>query len=174
RKYLRMRYRLLPYIYNAAHDACISGIPIMRPLVLAYPADTQVVNLKDQYLFGPEILVAPILDEGAVERSVYLPEGNWIDYWSEETYAGPRMINTRAELDTIPLFVREGAIIPMGPEMQYSSQHALDPLTLEIYRGVARLLNLYEDDGETTAYQNGEVAETRFEVTHSEQEFLCH
>jgi alpha-glucosidase len=174
RKYLQMRYRLLPYIYNAVHDACSTGIPIMRPLVLAYPADPQVLNLTDEYLFGPEILVAPILDEGALERNVYLPQGNWIDYWSDEIYAGPRFIIAKAELNILPLFVRQGAIIPMGPDIQYSSQHPLDPLTLEVYRGADRSLTLYEDDGESTAYQNGDYAETRFEITHSDQEFICH
>ena len=174
RKYLQMRYRLLPYIYNAARDACTTGIPMMRPLVLEYPGDPQVLNLADEYLLGPEILVAPILDEGAFERSVYLPQGNWIDYWSEEIHAGPQYITTRAELDILPLFVRQGAIIPMGPDLQYSSQYALDPLTLEIYRGADRSLTLYEDDGESTAYQNGDYAETRFDVTHSDQEFICH
>ena len=146
----------------------------MRPLVLEYPGDPQVSNLADEYLFGPEILVAPILDEGAIERSVYLPQGNWIDYWSEEIHMGPRHITTRAELNKLPLFVRQGAIIPMGPDLQYSSQHALDPLTLEIYRGADRSLILYEDDGESTAYQNGDYAETRFDITHSDRELICH
>jgi alpha-glucosidase len=174
RKYLEIRYRLLPYIYNAAHDACAYGIPIMRPLILEYPADPQVLNLADEYLFGPDILVAPVLDQGALERSVYLPEGKWINYWSEEIYAGPRFITSQAKLDIMPLFIRQGAIIPTGPHMQYSAQHPLDPLTLEIYRGVDRSLTLYEDDGESTAYQNGEYAETSFEVTHSDQELSCH
>jgi alpha-glucosidase (family GH31 glycosyl hydrolase) len=174
RKYLEMRYRLLPYIYNAVHDACTTGIPIMRPLVLAYPADPQVLNIADEYLFGPDILVAPVLDEGAVERSVYLPEGSWIDYWSDEIYTGPGFITTQASLDTIPLFVRQGAIIPMGPQMQYSSQYALDPLTLEIYRGADRSLTLYEDDGESTAHQNGEYAQTNFGISQREREFICH
>jgi alpha-glucosidase (family GH31 glycosyl hydrolase) len=146
----------------------------MRPLVLEYPADPQVLNLADEYLFGPEILVAPILDEGALERSVYLPQGKWIDYWSEEIYSGPRFITSRARLDVLPLFVRQGAIIPTAPDMPYSSQHALDPLTLEIYRGADRSLTLYEDDGESTAYHNGDYAETRFEITHRDQEFICH
>ena len=174
RKYLQMRYRLLPYIYNAVHNACLNGIPVMRPLFLDYPTDPRVVNLADQYLFGPEILVAPILDEGARERNVYLPEGNWFDYWSENTHEGPGLITTRAELNMLPLFVRQGAIIPMGPDMQYSSQYALNPLTLEIYRGANRSLILYEDDGESTAYRNGDYTETRFEVIQTEHEFICH
>ncbi|MBV8770771.1 MAG: DUF5110 domain-containing protein [Deltaproteobacteria bacterium] len=173
RKYLQLRYRLLPYIYNAAHEACTSGIPIMRPLVLDYPTDPQVLNIADQYLFGPDILVAPILDEGALERTLYLPQGSWIDYWSDQIYVGPRFITTQANLDTIPLFVRQGAIIPTGLPMQYSSQHALDPLLLEIYRGAVGSLTLYEDDGESTAYQNGEYAQTHFAIHQSENEFIC-
>jgi alpha-glucosidase len=173
RKYLELRYRLLPYIYNAVHDACTTGIPIMRPLVLEYPADPNVLNLTDEYLFGPEILVAPILDEGAVERSVYLPQGNWIDYWSEELYAGPRLIDAQAELNVLPLFVRQGAILPMGSDVQYSLQYPLDPLTLEIYPGADRSMTLYEDDGETNAYQNGDYAETSFAIAHDEQGFIC-
>jgi alpha-glucosidase len=173
RKYLQMRYRLLPYIYNATRDACTCGIPIMRPLVLQYPDDPRVFNIADEYLLGSEILVAPILDEGAVERSVYLPQGDWIDYWSEEIHAGQRFITTHAALNIIPLFIRRGAIIPMGPDIQYSSQHLLDPLTLEIYRGADRALTLYEDDGESTGYQNGDYSETRFEIKHSAREFIC-
>jgi alpha-glucosidase len=173
RKYLQMRYRLLPYIYNAARDACTTGIPIMRPLVLEYSADPQVLNLADEYLFGPEILVAPILDEGALERRVYLPQGNWIDYWSEEIYTGQQFITIHAALDMIPLFVRQGAIVPMGPDVEYSSQRALDPLTLEIYRGADRSLTLYEDDGESADYQNGDYTETAFEVAQDGQELIC-
>jgi alpha-glucosidase (family GH31 glycosyl hydrolase) len=174
RKYLEMRYRLLPYIYNAARDTCTTGIPIMRPLVLEYPADPQVLNMADEYLFGPDILVAPMLEQDALERSVYLPQGNWIDYWSEEIHVGQRFITSQAKLDKIPLFIRQGAIIPTGPQMQYSAQYALDPLTLEIYRGADRSLTLYEDDGKSNAYQNGECAETRFEIRHGSQGFICH
>jgi alpha-glucosidase len=174
RKYLQIRYRLMPYIYNAVHDACTTGIPIMRPLVLEYPTDPQVLNMGDEYLFGPDILVAPVLEEGALERSVYLPHGYWIDYWSEQIHQGARFITCRAGLDTIPLFVRQGAIIPLGPLMQYSSQYALNPLTLEIYPGADRVLTLYEDDGESNAYQNGEHAETKFEISQTDKEIICH
>jgi alpha-glucosidase (family GH31 glycosyl hydrolase) len=114
------------------------------------------------------------LEEGVVERSVYLPEGNWIDYWTEKIHAGPRLITSQASLDTIPLFIRAGAIIPMGPLMEYSSQRALDPLFLEIYRGANRTLTLYEDDDETTAYYNGEYSKSSFEVIDNESEFICH
>ena len=165
RKYLRLRYRLLPYIYSAAREACTTGIPIMRALVLDYPGDSHVHNLGDEYLFGPQILVAPILEEGASERIVYLPSGVWFDFWSDERHLGGRFIRVHAELDTIPLFVRQGAILPMGPDVQYSSERSFDPLTLEIYPGAEGAFTLYEDDGETPAYQSGAYAETRFEMT---------
>ena len=174
RKYLQLRYRLLPYIYSAAREACTSGIPIMRPLVLEYPKDPHVHNLTDEYLFGRDILVAPILDEGAAERTVYLPAGGWINFWTDESCFGPHFLKVHAELDTIPLFIRQGAIIPMGPDVQYSSERPLDPLTLEIYRGCDRAFTLYEDDGETSAYQNGAFAETRFETTDTPEALICH
>ena len=174
RKYLQLRYRLLPYIYSIAREACTSGIPIMRPLVLEYPKDPNVYNLADEYLFGRDILVAPILDEGAAERTVYLPAGVWIDFWTEKSWVGPRFLKVHAELDTIPLFIRQGAIIPMGPDVQYSSERPLDPLTLEIYRGCDGAFTLYEDDGETCAYKNGAFAETRFAMRDTPEALICH
>jgi alpha-glucosidase len=174
RKYLRLRYRLLPYIYNALHAACADGIPIMRPLVMEFPDDANLYNLSDEYLFGPEILVAPVLDQGATEREVYLPQGLWIDFWTDDVLGGPSLRKVQAPLDAIPLFVRQGAIIPMGPDLQYSTECPLDPLSLEIYPGPDRAITLYEDDGETMAYQNGANAKTRFEVTHREGEVVCH
>jgi alpha-glucosidase (family GH31 glycosyl hydrolase) len=173
RKYLQLRYRLLPYIYTAAHIACSRGIPIMCPLVLEYPNDPNVYNLDDEYLFGHEILVAPILDEQAVERTVYLPAGVWINFWTDYSVSGPCYLRVRADLDEIPLFIRQGAIIPMGPDVQYTSERSLDPLTLEIYRGCDGAYTLYEDDGESLAYQNGAFAETRFETTDTPDGLIC-
>ena len=167
RKYLALRYRMLPYIYTAVHQACTSGIPVMRALVMDFPQDPAVRNISDQYLFGPEILVAPIMQEGATQRKVYLPAGAWTDFWNEATYCGPQWIEISAPLDRLPLFVRQGAIIPMGPDLQYSSQRSLDPLTIEIYRGASRSFTLYEDDGETSDYLNGMFAETDIEVTEA-------
>src|SRR4029077_985158 len=135
RKYLELRYRLLPYIYSSAHEACVAGLPLMRPLVLEFPGDPRVLDLADQYLFGRDMMVAPVLDEGALERTVYLPAGVWIDFWTEQSHTGPGFLKVAALLDTIPLFIAHGAIIPMGPRMQYSGERPLDPLTIEIYRG---------------------------------------
>ena len=174
RKYLRLRYRLLPYIYNAAYVSCTTGMPIMRALVLDFPDDPNVLNLDDEYLFGPDILVAPIVEEGATERSVYLPEGTWTDFWTDEIHAGPGFMTVSAPLDVLPLFIRPGAILTCGPDLQYSSERSPDPLTLEIYRGGDRSVTLYEDDGETTAYMNGAYAETCFEVSHRNEQIVCH
>jgi alpha-glucosidase len=166
-KYLRLRYRLLPYLYTAVHEACTTGIPLMRPLVLEFSDDPRVFNLSDEYLFGPDLLVAPILDEGSVKREVYLPAGGWIDFWTDAVYTGPCSLTVEAPLDTLPLFIRQGAILPLGPEMQYSWERLLDPLTLEIYRGADHAYTLYEDDGETTAYQTGSYVSTLFQMTES-------
>ena len=174
RKYLQLRYRLLPYIYSAAYEAHATGIPLMRALVLQYPHDPNVYNLTDQYLFGPNILVAPILDEGAEERPVYIPEGGWTNFWTDKTCRGPLELTVSADLATIPLFVRHGAIIPVGPDLQYSSEHPLDPLTLEIYRGSDGVFTLYEDDGETNDYRNGAFAQTRFELTNMREGLVFH
>jgi alpha-glucosidase (family GH31 glycosyl hydrolase) len=187
-RYLTLRYRLLPYIYTAAYEACTTGMPLMRPLVLAFPTDPQVFNLSDEYLFGGDILVAPVVNEGATERVMYLPVGNWVDFWTDTGYTGPCSLTVPAPLDTLPLFIRQGAILPLGPEMQYSWEHPLDLLTLEFYRGgdpTDRTFILYEDDGETTRHQSGAAARTPLQMTEgasnlrisigeSQGEFLGH
>jgi alpha-D-xyloside xylohydrolase len=145
----------------------------MRALVLDFPNDSNVLNLSDEYLFGPDILVAPIVEEGATERNVYLPDGTWTDFWTDKMYAGPRFLRVHAPLDVLPLFIREGAIVTCGPDLQYSSERYPDPLTLEIYSGSDRCLTLYEDDGETTAYLNGAYVETRFEVSRVDKQLVC-
>jgi alpha-D-xyloside xylohydrolase len=132
KKYAVLRYRLLPYIYSCAANAAASGRPLMRPLLLDYQDDPTTHTLDLQYLFGDDFLVAPVFAEQADVR-VYLPQGRWIDYWNQHIHAGPGWISVHAPLDTLPLFVREGAIIPMGPDMQYVGERPLDPLTLDVY-----------------------------------------
>jgi alpha-glucosidase len=173
RHYLQLRYRLLPYIYTAAYEACTRGIPMMRPLVLAFPNDPGVVNLSDQYLFGPDLLVAPVLDEGATERDIYLPAGVWIDFWTDTVHEGPCSLTVSAPLDMLPLFVRQGAILPLAPEMQYCGDRPLDPLILDIYRGVDRSFTVYEDDGETTAYQVGAAVLTPVQLVENAGALTC-
>jgi alpha-D-xyloside xylohydrolase len=132
RKYAQLRYRLLPYIYSCAAQTATTGRPLMRPLVLDYQEDPTTHTLDLQYLFGDAFLVAPVFSKEADVR-VYLPAGRWVDYWTKQTYAGPGWITVHAALDTLPLFVREGAIIPMGPVVQYADEKPLDPLTLDVY-----------------------------------------
>jgi alpha-D-xyloside xylohydrolase len=132
RKYATLRYRLLPYIFSCAAQTVTTGRPLLRPLLLDYQDDPTTHTLDLQYLFGDAFLVAPVFAPEA-DVSVYLPAGRWIDYWSKHTHAGPGWVIVHAPLDTLPLFVREGAIIPMGPPAQYVEEQSLDPLTLDIY-----------------------------------------
>jgi alpha-D-xyloside xylohydrolase len=132
RKYATLRYRLLPYIYSCAAQAVVTGRPLLRPLLLDYQDDPTTHSLDLQYLFGDAFLVAPVFAETA-HVPVYLPEGRWVDYWSKVSYSGPGWISVHAPLDMLPLFVREGAIIPMGPSIQHVDEKPLDPLTLDVY-----------------------------------------
>jgi len=135
KKYATLRYRLLPYIISCAARTAETGRPLMRPLLLDYQDDPTAHTLDLQYLFGDAFLVAPVFAEEA-DVAVYLPAGRWFDYWTKERHVGPGWITVHAPLEVLPLFVREGAIIPMGPEMQYVGEKPLDPLTLDVYPGV--------------------------------------
>jgi len=133
RRYAKLRYRLLPYIYSTAVQAAQTGLPVVRALVLKYRNDPNVRHLDSEYLFGDSFLVAPVLERGARRRMVYLPVGGWVDYWSREVYEGPSWLNHPAPLEILPLFVRRGAIIPMGPEVDHTAQAAGASLVLDIY-----------------------------------------
>lgn len=162
REYLELRSRLMPYTYTLAWQARTRGLPTMRPLVLNYPDDPAVWDLGTQYLWGDDILVAPVTRKGATHWTVYLPAGTWHDFWTHATYTGPSGITVEAPLDRLPLFVRGGAIIPQGPVMQYDGEYTADEITLLIYpEGVSSFV-LYDDDGRTNAYRSGDYAETRF------------
>ncbi len=157
RKYLKLRYRLLPFLYTSLEEAHRSGLPLFRPLLLNYQDDGNALTIDDQFMVGDDLLAAPILAAGATSRLVYLPEGTWFDYWKGTEIAGGSMIRAEAPLDTVPLFVRGGAIVPMGPEMRYVGEKPADPLTFTIYpgsRGRAST-SLYEDDGVSLDYRNG-------------------
>ena len=162
KRYIRLRYRLLPYIYTAAWLACTRGVPFLRPLVMDYPDDENVAALGTQYLFGRELLVAPVLAEGATSWDVYLPAGAWYDFWSHERYEGGRRLSLPVDLTTLPVLVREGAIIPQGPEMQYVTERRCDPIMLLVYPAEASQGLLYEDDGESYDYLDGAYALTRY------------
>ena len=133
RRYAQLRYRLLPYLYGAARRAP-QGVPLARPLLYDYPSDPATWHIDDQYLLGPDLLVAPMFEPRG-RRNVYLPAGGWYDYWTDQRYDGARWITYEAELETLPLFVRAGAVIPIGPELQHANERAWDPLTFDLYAG---------------------------------------
>ncbi len=155
RRYAQLRYRLLPYIYSMAVEATHTGRPVLRALLFDYPDDPTTHTLDLQYLFGDSFLVAPVFAEQA-DMPVYLPAGSWIDYWTGAAYDGPGWITTRAPLDTLPLFVKHGAIIPLGPEINHTGERPLEALTLDIYPATAGDLSLYTEDEPPiqVAYQN--------------------
>jgi len=133
RQIVELRYRLLPYLWTAARIASETGLPVVRPLLLAWPDDPIAWQVDDEYLFGPDILVAPVMDEGATSRAVYLPAGTWWDFWSGAAVAGGRYVTAAAPLDRIPLFIRDGAMIPMGPLVQHVDERPTDPLELHFW-----------------------------------------
>lgn len=160
RKYLDLRYRLLPYLYSAVRESCDTGIPIMRALWLHYGDDPAAVARGDEYLWGRDILVAPVTDKGASSRNLYLPRGDWYDFWTEERQAGGREISRTVDLATIPLFVRAGSIVPFGPLKQHTAEASDEPLTLVIYPGTDGAFSLYEDDGISFGYRRGDWRRT--------------
>ncbi len=155
-KYLKLRYRLLPYIYSLAFRTSQNGAPFMRALFMDFPDDPRVRDIKDQYMFGPAFLVAPVTAQGLTEREVYLPAGtDWYDYWTNRRYEGGATVNAAAPLDTLPLFVRAGAIIPHGEPIEHTGQRQAR-IELHVYAGSDSTFDLYDDDGVTYNYEKGD------------------
>lgn len=155
RKFIELRYRLLPYLYDLFHECEATGMPIIRPLVLHYEHDEEVKNLNTEFLFGEHILVAPVLEQGATKKMVYLPEGTWYDFETGKEYAGCQYYLVDAPLDTCPMFVKAGSVIPTYDVVQYIGEKPYDTLTLRTYPGEGNYFH-YQDNGEDFAYQNGE------------------
>lgn len=157
--YNRLRYRLMPYIYTLAGEAWHRDGTIMRGLVMDFPQDTVVRRIGDQYLFGPSLLINPVYQYRAVNRSVYLPAGNgWYDLYTGRYHAGGQHIIANAPYERMPLFVREGSIIPTGPELQFTDEKPADPITLYVYGGRDAEFNLYEDENLNYNYEKGDFA----------------
>lgn len=163
RHYAELRYRLLPYTYTLAWQAHTLGLPLMRPLVMNYPGDPRVWELGHQFLWGDDLLVAPVTRAGATAWPVYVPVGVWYDFWTGARHEGPGGVTVEAPLDRLPLLVRAGAIVPMGPVVQHTGERPLDDVTVLIYPDGASRFDLYEDDGRTNAYRRGHYALTAFE-----------
>ena len=156
RKYLNLRYQLLPYLYSAVAQGHTTGLPLIRSLWLAYPEDSKASALSDQYLWGESILVSPVLEAGATHRTTYLPRGVWWDYWTNDRVEGGREVTRAVDLETIPLYIKAGTILPMGPVKQYAQEPSEEPLILRIYPGADAVTSLYQDDGASFAYLRGQ------------------
>ena len=160
KKYLELRYRLLPYNYTIAHKAADTGLPMMRALWLHYPDDPEAVKLGNEYLWGRDVLVAPVVERGAKSRRVYLPQGDWFDWWTGEKFEGQRWIERSVDLATLPLYVRAGAIIPLDPVRQFTGQTVTEPTTIRIHPGADGTFTLYDDDGQSLSYRDGTDSKT--------------
>lgn len=161
RKALELRYQLLPYTYSLGHEAYNTGAPIMRPLMMEFPADTTVANMTDEWLLGKGVLAAPLLVAGG-KRTVYLPAGTWYDYFSGAQILGPITITVNKQLDEIPVYVRAGTILPLSPVIQYSEQSTTAPLEIHVYTGKNGSFNMVEDDGTSYNYTRGNTRTTAF------------
>lgn len=157
--HLRLRYRLMPYIYSLAGDMYHRDGTLMRGLAMDFPGDPTARAVEDQYLFGPSILVSPVTERGATSRPVHLPAGaDWYDLHSGQRHAGGQTLTAEAPLERMPLFVRAGAIIPTGPAIAHSGESLNAPLTLNIWTGADGAFSLYEDDGLGYGYERGEFS----------------
>lgn len=161
RKYVELRYSLLPYFYDLCRVCTQTGLPVIRPLVLHYEHDETVRNLNDEFLVGEQLLVAPVVEQGAVKRMVYLPAGIWYDYWTHKEYQGKEYYLVDAPLDTCPIFVKAGSILPKAPAQMYVGELDNPALILEIYPGEGSYVH-YQDNGEDFAYEDGAYNEYCF------------
>ncbi|MGC2106452.1 MAG: TIM-barrel domain-containing protein, partial [Candidatus Acidiferrum sp.] len=154
-EYDKLRYRLMPYIYSLAWKTTSEGYTIMRPLVMDFREDVQAQNVGDQYLFGPAILVNPVTEPGATTRHLYLPSAKWYDFWTGSSVQGGRTLNAPTTLAHMPLYIRAGSILPLGPDVEYAAQKSADPIELRVYRGANGSFTLYEDENDTYDYEKG-------------------
>lgn len=154
-KYLRLRYKLMPYIYSQAYRSYQTGAPFMRALFMDFPNDANVADIRIEYMFGPAFLVAPVSEQGATSRKVYLPAGcDWYNYWTNERLHGGQTITAAALIETIPLFVRAGSILPLGSTILSTQQpQAID--SVRVYPGGDADFTLFSDDGTTYSYEKG-------------------
>jgi alpha-glucosidase len=173
KKAIEQKYRLFPYIYTYARQAFDNGLPLMRALLIEYPDDPETFNLNSQFLFGKELLVAPVMEQGAVSKKIYLPEGEWIDFNHPQTrFHGKQWIDYPVTLETTPLFVKQGSIIPTMPVMQYIGEKKNAPVWFEVFpasAGQSATFTLYEDDGETNNYKKDSCRRTEVKCKTSKE-----
>lgn len=161
KKYDELRYQLLSYNYTLAWDARTNGLPMMRSLWLHYPHDTKA-TIGDEYLWGRDLLIAPVYTKGATSRTVYLPKGDWYDWWTNEKQAGGQSVTRPVDLSVMPIYARAGAIIPVDPIRQYTTEVVNGPIVIKVYQGADGNYTLYEDDGTSQDYLKGKATLTTF------------
>jgi alpha-D-xyloside xylohydrolase len=154
-----LRYRLLPYIYSLAWMTTSQGYTPMRALVMDFRSDVRAANVGNQFMYGPAILVSPVTEPGATSRSVYLPQARWYDFWNGSSSEGGKRVEAEAPLDRLPMYVRAGSILPLGPEMEWSTEKPADPIELRVYPGADGDFTLYEDENDNYGYEKGAHAE---------------
>ncbi|ASA25459.1 glycoside hydrolase family 31 protein [Paenibacillus donghaensis] len=164
REFIGLRYRWMPHLYNLFHEAEDCGLPVIRPLILEYPRDPHLTNLCDQFLLGENVLVAPVYRPDTDHRSIYLPEGCWIDYWDGAVQEGGRHILDAAPLHIMPMYVKAGTFVAEGPLKQYAQEEVEEMVTFHLYGAEARKgfeagYTLYEDDGHSFNYRKGSYSE---------------
>lgn len=161
RKYVELRYRLIPYFYDLFHECEQTGMPVLRPLILNYPDDNEVINMNDEFMVGDSILVSPVVNPGQTKKMVYLPKGVWYDYDTKERIDGGTYIIKDAPLDVCPVYIKAGAVIPNFPVQQYIGEQKIEKLILDVYPGEGSCTH-YQNDGESFEYQDGVYNEYRF------------
>jgi alpha-D-xyloside xylohydrolase len=156
-KYTNLRYRLMPYIYSLGAMVTMNDFTMYRALIMDFRTDTHVYNIQDQFMFGNEFLVSPVIEQHANSRKVYLPKtpGGWIDFWTGKKYESNQTIDAAAPLETIPLFVKAGSIVPMGPFIQYAEEKTNGEIELRVYTGSDGSFSLYEDENDNFDYKKG-------------------
>jgi alpha-D-xyloside xylohydrolase len=179
--YDNLRYRLLPYIYSLAWKVTSEGYTIMRSLAFDFPDDAAIKSIPDQYMFGPAFMVNPVTKslynisnskDIKKTRKVYLPKmANWYDFWTGKLITGGQTIDADAPIETIPLYVRAGSIIPMGPYLQYATEKAADPIEIRIYAGADAKFVLYEDENDTYNYESGKYSTIAMNWNETEKTF---
>jgi len=157
-KFDRLRYELMPYIYSVTWMTASESYTPMRPLVMDFRTDLRAQNIGDQFLFGPALLVNPVTEPGATSRRLYLPKTEWYDFWTGHATLGGKSVDAPAPLGSLPLYVRAGSIVPMGPDVEYAAEKPADPIELRVYRDADGSFTLYEDENDNYDYEKGVYA----------------
>lgn len=170
KQYDELRYSLIPYLYSNSYEMHKTGMPLMRALVLEYQDDPNVYEITDQYLLGGDLLICPVTTKDAKTRTVYLPEGKWINYWTGEKFEGKQYLNVLTPIEEMPIFVKAGAIIPTQEVVNYVGEKEIDEIILDVYPEGESSFKLYDDDGESLDYQNGEFSISEIKMKETENQ----